>query len=108
MLGLSFGGGLLIKEAGSGKLSTKDIFIAMTLLSVCHSLIEDTLLIMILGAHISGVFWGRLVFSLLFTVLISRLVNTEKGGGLLLRLSMNSPTNKAKPKGYFLRLFDRK
>lgn len=74
-LGLSFGGGLLIKEAESGALSPKDIFIAMALLALCHSLIEDTLLIMLLGAHISGALWGRLAFSLLFVSIMSHGLN---------------------------------
>ena len=78
-LGLSFGGGLLIKEAESGVLSPKDIFIAMALLALCHSLIEDTLLIMLLGAHISGALWGRLAFTIVFISIMSHLLNWRKG-----------------------------
>jgi hypothetical protein len=78
-LGLSFGGGLLIKEAESGALSSKDIFIAMALLALCHSLIEDTLLIMLLGAHISGIFWGRLAFAIAFVSIMSRLLSLKQG-----------------------------
>jgi len=78
-LGLSFGGGLLIKEAESGALSSKDIFISMALLALCHSLIEDTLLIMILGAHLSGILWGRLAFTLVFVSMMSHLLNWNKG-----------------------------
>jgi len=81
-LGLSFGGGLLIKEAESGLLSTKDIFIAMALLALCHSLIEDTLLIMFLGAHISGVLWGRLAFTLIFIAMMSHLLSWKKGSAI--------------------------
>jgi len=78
-LGLSFGGGLLIKEAESGALSSKDIFVSMALLALCHSLIEDTLLIMVLGAHLSGILWGRLAFTLVFVSLMSHLLNWNKG-----------------------------
>ncbi len=88
-LGLSFGGGLLIKEAESGLLTSKDIFIAMALLALCHSLIEDTLLLMVLGAHLSGIFWGRLAFSLIVTTMMSRLLSWEKGSAIQ-RLGMNS------------------
>ena len=77
-LGLSFGGGLLIKEAESGVLSPKDIFISMALLALCHSLIEDTLLIMVLGAHLSGILWGRLAFSLVFVAIMSHLLSWNK------------------------------
>jgi len=78
-LGLSFGGGLLIKEAESGALSPKDIFVSMALLALCHSLIEDTLLIMVLGAHMSGIFWGRLAFSIAFVSIMSHLLNWKEG-----------------------------
>ena len=72
-LGLSFGGGLLIKEARSGKVDGKDIFLTMAFLSLCHSLIEDTLLILLLGADLATALWVRLVFSLLVIVVISRI-----------------------------------
>lgn len=73
-LGLSFGGGLLIQEAKSGKLSGKDIFMTMAFLGLCHSVIEDTLLILLLGADLSAILWARLIFSLLVIALLSRLL----------------------------------
>ncbi|MCW8975715.1 MAG: hypothetical protein OQK42_07910, partial [Sedimenticola sp.] len=60
-LGLAFGGGLLIKEAQAGHVPYRDVFSAMTLLALCHSVIEDTLLILLLGADISGILWMRLL-----------------------------------------------
>lgn len=63
-LGLSFGGGLLIKEAQSGNIQTKDCFAAFCLLSLCHSIIEDTLLALSMGADLLGILWFRLAFSL--------------------------------------------
>lgn len=74
-LGLAFGGGLLIKEAQAGHLSHRDIFSSMALLALCHSVIEDTLLVMLLGADISGVLWMRLLFSLVLVALMTRLLN---------------------------------
>jgi len=71
-LGLSFGGGLLIREAQTGHISKRDIFSALCLLALCHSLIEDTLLVLLLGADISGVLWFRLLFSLVFIALMTR------------------------------------
>ena len=73
-LGLSFGGGLLIKEAKSGQLPGRDIFMTMAFLSLCHSLIEDTLLILLLGADLSAILWARLGFSLLVIAVLSRLL----------------------------------
>ena len=74
-LGISIGGGLLIHEAGQGHVSRRDIFASLTMLALCHSLIEDTLLMLLLGAHISGVFWLRILFTLLFLALITRWLN---------------------------------
>ncbi|MFT7048237.1 MAG: hypothetical protein ACJAZE_000623 [Halioglobus sp.] len=74
-LGLAIGGGLLIREAEQGHVSRRDIFASLTMLALCHSLIEDTLLMMLLGAHVSGIFWGRLLFTLLTLALVTRWLN---------------------------------
>lgn len=71
-LGLAFGGGLLIREAQTGHISKRDIFSALCLLALCHSLIEDTLLVLLLGADITGVLWMRLIFSLVFVAIMTR------------------------------------
>ncbi len=73
-LGLSYGGGLIIREAQSGRLSKQDVFCSIALMGLCHSLIEDSLLMIVLGGHVSGVFWGRLIFSLAMVFLFSRLL----------------------------------
>jgi len=74
-LGLSFGGGLLIREAEQGHISRRDIFSSLTMLALCHSLIEDSLLMLLLGAHVSGVIWARLVFTIVALALITRWLN---------------------------------
>lgn len=71
-LGLSFGGGILIREADSNYLQSKDVFASLVILSLSHGLIEDTLLILLMGAHISGAFWLKLLFSLLVSYFIIR------------------------------------
>lgn len=70
-LGLALGGGLLIKEAKQGHLSTRDILLGVTLLSFMHSMIEDTILVLLLGADINGVLYGRIIFSLVFVGLFA-------------------------------------
>ena len=73
-LGLSFGGGLLINEAKKGHISARDVFTAIMLLNLLHSLIEDTLLILLIGADFYTIFWGRIVFSILIVALISNAI----------------------------------
>ncbi len=71
-LGLSFGGGLLIKEARAGHVSKQDIFSSMAFLALSHSIIEDTLLVMLLGAHISGALWLRIAFAFIVISILAR------------------------------------
>ena len=81
VMGLSFGGGLLIEQAKSGKVSKRNIFLSMSLLCLCHSIIEDTLLVLLLGADLVGVLWARLIFSFIFVMMLSRmyfLIDKEK------------------------------
>lgn len=73
-LGLSYGGGLIIQEAKTGALAKRDLFASVTLMGLCHGIFEDTFLMMVLGAHLSGIFWGRLLFSLLAIFLLVKLM----------------------------------
>jgi hypothetical protein len=77
-LGLSFGGALLIAEAKSGRLSKRNVFISMRFLALCHSLVEDTLLILLLGAHISVFLWARLVFLYLLLLYFKTLKDSSR------------------------------
>ncbi len=69
-LGLTYGGGLLINEARKGHLSRREVFGSLTLLAICHSMIEDTLLILLLGADLTGILYGRVLFSLVLVAII--------------------------------------
>lgn len=86
-LGITLGGGILIREVRSGNIHSKDVFISMAFLGLCHSLIEDTLLILLLGADLSAILWARVVFSLLFVALLSRALDKlpERHHGYLYR-----------------------
>jgi len=74
-LGLAFGGGLLIREAEKGHIGRKDLFSALALLGLLHSIIEDTILILTMGADLSGILWIRIVFALLVVALLTRWVD---------------------------------
>jgi len=65
LLGLSYGGSLIIKEARSGQLNAQDVFLSLVLMGLCHSIIEDTLLMAVVGGHWSAILWARILFSLL-------------------------------------------
>ena len=74
ILGLSYGGGLIIQEAHSGRLGKHNVFFSLALLSICHSIIEDGLLMALLGGDLSGVLWARVGFALLVIFLLVKIV----------------------------------
>ena len=74
VMGLSYGGGMIMHEAHSGRVSDKDIFSSLSLMSLSHSIFEDTLLMVVLGGHVSGLFWARIIFTLAAVALLVRIV----------------------------------
>ena len=73
-LGLAYGGGLIIKEAKSGLLGKRDVFLSLSLMGLSHSLIEDTLLMAAIGASLVGILVGRILFTLVVMVLLIRCI----------------------------------
>lgn len=67
-LGISYGGAMIVKESQKSNVSNRDVFHVMLLLGLCHSLFEDTILVMSLGGHWSGVLVIRIIFAFLVTL----------------------------------------
>ncbi|UCF49809.1 MAG: hypothetical protein JSU91_08680 [Thermoplasmatales archaeon] len=74
-LGLAYGGGLIIREVKSNVLSKKDTFLSLSLMGLSHSLIEDTLLILSIGATLFGVLFARVMFTILIITILIRIIN---------------------------------
>lgn len=69
--GISYGAGVIIEAAGSGRISWKDMFLVNVFLAVCHAIIEDTALFIAVGANPLIIIVGRLIMAVVITYLIS-------------------------------------
>jgi hypothetical protein len=74
MLGLGYGGALILREAREGKMSPQDIFLSLSFMCLFHSMIEDTLLIFALGADLSGILLGRFLFAFAVLFVLGQMV----------------------------------
>ncbi len=77
VMGISYGGALIIRETNSGKLGKREIFFSLALMGLCHSVIEDTLLMMALGGNLGGILWGRIIFSLAVIFVLARIIKDK-------------------------------
>jgi len=73
-LGIGYGGGLIIHEVDQGTIPRRDVFAAATLMSLSHALIEDTILMTLIGTSPWGSLAARLIFSLAATAALVRLI----------------------------------
>lgn len=80
-LGLSFGGGLLMKDVGTGTIAKRDVFGVVCFINLIHSIFEDTAIVMLLGPSLFVILVVRFVLSVVVTVifmsLASRLSDTQ-------------------------------
>jgi hypothetical protein len=75
-LGLAYGGGLIINEVQQTKLEKRNVLYALVLMSLSHSVIEDSLLMIAIGARFSGVFVFRFVFTLVVVYFFVKLTQS--------------------------------
>ncbi len=73
LLGLTYGGALIIQATKEQDFTPRAKFLALSLLSLSHSLIEDTALMLALGADIWIVLVGRVGFSLAVIAVLARI-----------------------------------
>ena len=73
-LGISYGGGLIIQESKSGRIGKRDVFLTLALLSLAHSLIEDTTVMALAGGRYSGLLVARLAFALPAIAILAKLL----------------------------------
>jgi hypothetical protein len=74
-LGVAYGGALIIKESQQHSMNRKDVFYSFVLMGLCHSIIEDSILMVSLGGHYTGVIIARVLFAFLMTLLVVKLTS---------------------------------
>lgn len=79
ILGIAYGGALIIKETTAGKMERREVFNSLALMSLSHGLVEDTLVMLAIGAKLGGILWGRLLFSLVVVFLLVRIIDMFSG-----------------------------
>ncbi|HUG56694.1 MAG TPA: nucleoside recognition domain-containing protein [Candidimonas sp.] len=77
LLGLTYGGALIIEEAKKQNFSPRTRFLALTWLSLSHALIEDTILLVALGADVWILLVGRVLITLAIVATLAKL--TDRG-----------------------------
>ncbi|TZE82612.1 nucleoside recognition domain-containing protein [Calorimonas adulescens] len=77
VFGLSYSAGVIIQCSREGVISRKDFFLVCTFLVICHSVIEDTIILARLGANVFLLLIPRLVLAFLFTWFLSGRYNEK-------------------------------
>lgn len=79
-MGLIYGSGLIIREVQKGTLCQRDIFSSITLMGLAHALVEDTLLMTLIGGNIIITLGVRLLFSCILVSIMSRFITRRQVG----------------------------
>jgi spore maturation protein SpmB len=82
LLGISYGSGLMLAEVRRQPIEPRQIFLASVFMGFAHSLIEDTLVVIALGADPTTVLFGRLAFAVIVTAAIAFVLSRFSEGSL--------------------------
>jgi len=72
LLGLAYGAGVIISSAKESELTKRDLYLVVIFLVACHSVIEDTLIFVAIGANGWLLLGMRLVIAIALTILVGR------------------------------------
>lgn len=75
--GISYGSALMLKELKMHSFSRRDILVTVTFMGLAHGLIEETLLMVTLGADWTGVLLGRVLLGFTAALAVSMLIKRD-------------------------------
>lgn len=70
IFGIAYGGGVMMEEKRSGALNKRDALLIGVFLSLCHALIEDTLIFVAIGADWFIILFLRIGFAVLVLLIL--------------------------------------
>ncbi len=76
--GITYGAGVIIPASKDGKLTKKEILLITIFLSVCHALVEDTMIFVVLGANGIILVLGRLAIGIVITLFANKILPEDK------------------------------
>ncbi len=74
VFGIVFGAGLIIESVQKGQLTPKQVTLVATFLSLCHGLLEDTAIFLVLGANFFWIVVPRIVLAVVVTWILNKLL----------------------------------
>ena len=72
IIGLTYGAGVIIHAIRTSNISKKESFLILLFLSVCHAIIEDTLIFVVIGANGFVLVAFRFALAIILTYLVYR------------------------------------
>ena len=78
-LGIIFGSGVIISFARDGSLTKRDLMLVLVFLGICHSIIEDTVVFIALGANWWVLISARFLLAALAAFIVSLLMRPKPG-----------------------------
>jgi len=81
VIGLTYGAGVIIHSIRTSNVGKKEAFLILLFLSICHAMIEDTLIFVVIGANGFILIAFRFVLAIILTYIIyrSRIFKTPEG-----------------------------
>jgi hypothetical protein len=72
IIGLTYGAGVIIHSIRTSSINKKEAFLILLFLSMCHAIIEDTLIFVVIGANGFVLIAFRFVLAIILTYLMYR------------------------------------
>ena len=82
VFGLAYGAGMIIHYARQGQLSRRELLLIVTFLSINHSVFEDTLLFVAIGANGFLILFSRFTAAIIITVFMNKLLPPDESNPL--------------------------